>query len=116
MFTPHGVMAERAAVSATALVMPPGSRSAVARILDAFAPLALATAISIADDEMDRAKGLERLRDDLLMPDPEGFLAFVERYRSMAVAYVTPAPDVHDQQSYLALLRSPARLVAGAAQ
>lgn len=115
-FTPHAVMAERAAIAATSLVVSAGSRLRVTRILEALAPLAAATAASIVDGEIDRATGVARLRDDLLMPDPDGFLAFVERYRSMAVAYVTPLPDVRDWPSYFRLLRSPARLVAGAAQ
>lgn len=114
MLTPHGVMAERSAVSATDLVIPRASRPAVSRILEDFAPLAVATAVATADGEIERATGIARLRDEVMMPDAEGFLAFVERYRSMAVAYVTPAPGVRDWSSYLALLRSPERLVAGA--
>jgi hypothetical protein len=107
MFTPHGVMAERSAVAATALSVPRDSRPAVARILDDFAPLALATAIATLDGEMPRDDAMARLRGDLLMPDAESFLEFVERYRSMAAAYVTPLPGVRDWPSYFALLRSP---------
>ncbi|MGH9346035.1 MAG: hypothetical protein ACRD26_02105 [Vicinamibacterales bacterium] len=113
-FTPHGAMAERLAVAATDLAVPRAERPAVSRILDDLAPLALALAIATADGEIARDAGLRRLRDEVLMPDAGGFLAFVEENRSMAVAYVTPVPGVRDWQTYLALLRSPERLVGGA--
>jgi hypothetical protein len=116
MFTPHAVMAERAAVTATSLAWPVATRPAVTRLLDTLAPLAAATAIDIVDGTLDRQAGIARLRDDLLMPNAPDFIAFVERYRSMALAYVTPLDDVHDWQSYVAFLRSPDRLVAGAKQ
>lgn len=111
MFTPHAVMAERAANAATALIVPSTERPPVSRALEEFAPLALATAVEIVDGQLDRSSGLARLRDDLLMPDPDGFVAFVEKYRVMAVAYVTPLPKLRDWNDYLALLRSPERLV-----
>lgn len=114
-FTPHAVMAERSAIAATALVVPRAMLSVVSRILDDLSPYALATAVEIADGRIDRAAGLARLRDELLMPDANGFLAFVERYRSMAVAYTMPAPDIRHWDGYFALLRSPQRLVAGVA-
>jgi hypothetical protein len=116
MFTPHAVMSERAAVTATGLAWPRESRSAVTRLLDDLAPLAAATAVDIVDGALDRQAGMKRLRDELLMPNGEEFIAFVERYRSMALAYVTPVADVRDWQSYVTLLRSPSRLVAGAKQ
>lgn len=115
-FTPHGVMAERAAIAAVSLLVPRTSRPAVSRILDDMAPLAAATAVAAVDGEMLRSAAIARLRDELMMPDAEGFLAFVEQQRSMALAYVSPAPGVHDWRTYLALLRSPEALVAGAAQ
>jgi hypothetical protein len=114
MFTPLAVTAERAANAATALVVLRGQRSPVSRALDDLAPLALATAVGIVDGRLDRDAGLARLRDDLLMPDAAGFVRFVEEYRAMAVAYVTPLADVNDWDDYYALLRSPERL-AGAA-
>ena len=110
MFTPLAVMAERAANAATALVVPREQRSAVSRALEDLAPLALATAVEIADGRLDRAAGLRRLRDDLVMPDPESFLRFVEEYRAMAVAYVAPLSEVGEWRDYFELLRSPERL------
>jgi hypothetical protein len=114
MFTPLAVMAERAANAATLLVVSREERSAVSRILDDFAPLALSTAVAVADGELDRRAGIARLRDELLMPDPEGFLAFVTEYRAMAVAYVSPLPEMKGWSEYLSLLRSPERLVGSA--
>ena len=114
MHTPHALMAERAAVTATALLWPQEEQPAVQAVLTAFAPLAASVAVDVVDGAVERVTGLGRLREELLMPNAEEFVAFVERYRSMSLAYVTPAPDIHDWQSYLALLRSPARLVAGA--
>jgi hypothetical protein len=116
MFTPHAVMAERSAVAATALALPRGTRPAVTRILDGLAPLALATAVAAVDGEMPRDAAIARLRDDLLMPDANGFIEFVERYRSMAAAYVTPWPEVKNWPSYFALLRSPERWIPPATQ
>jgi hypothetical protein len=85
----------------------------VQQVLADFAPLATATAVDIVDGAVEREPGLARLRDDLVMPNAEAFVAFVEEYRSMTLAYVTPAAEITDWQSYLELLRSPARLVAG---
>lgn len=113
-FTPHAVIAERSAVTATDLLWPRGDRSLVQRALSDLAPLAAATAVDIVDRTLDRAKGIARLRDELLMPNAEEFIAFVEQHRSMSLAYVTPSPEIRDWQSYMELLRSPSRLVAGA--
>ena len=110
-FTPQAIAAERAAIAGTRLIRPDRERPAVSRILDALAPLALATAIDVVDGRLPRPEGLARLRDELLMPDAEGFLSFVERYRSMAVAYVTPLAGVSDLDEYVALLRSPTGLI-----
>ncbi len=110
-FTPHAIMAERAAVTATDLLWPRGERPAVSRVLSDLAPLAAATAVDIVDGRIDRPVGLARLRDELLMPNADDFIAFVAEHRSMSLAYVTPAPHIRDWQSYVTLLRSPARLV-----
>jgi hypothetical protein len=115
MFTPQAVMAERLAVAATALAWPREKRGAVSRILDDLAPHALAIALAAADGTQPRDTALTQLRNDVLMPNPEAFLDFVREHRAMAVAYTTPVPGVRDWQSYIALLRSPARLVAGSA-
>jgi hypothetical protein len=115
-FTPHALMAERAAVAATDLLWPRSDRPVVDRALGELAPLAAATAVEIVDGAIERTTGMARLRDDLLMPNADEFIAFVEQYRSMTLAYVTPAVGVHDWQSYLALLRTPERLVGGAKQ
>jgi hypothetical protein len=114
LFTPHALMAERAAVTATALLRPNDGGSRVQRILSDLAPLATSTAIDAVDTIIDRQSALTRLRDELLMPNADEFIAFVTQYRSMSLAYVTAAPDIRDWPSYLALLRSPDRLVAGA--
>jgi hypothetical protein len=116
MFTGHAVMAERAAVAAVNLALPPASREPVSRILDRFAPLALATAIAAVDGHLEHAAAIDRLHDELLMPDAAGFLAFVGQYRSMAVAYVTPADDIRDWSRYFAVLRSHELLAAGSRQ
>jgi hypothetical protein len=115
-FTPHALMAERAAVAATNLLWPPADRPPVERILSGLAPLAAAVAVDVVDGRLERAAGLARLQNELLMPNAHEFVAFVEQYRSMTLAYVTPVPDVRDWQGYLELLRSPERLVAGARQ
>ena len=116
LHTPHALMAERAAVTATALLWPAGEQPSVQTVLAALAPLAASVAVDIVDGTQERAAGLALLSDDLLMPNAKEFVAFVERYRSMSLAYVTPAPGIQDWQSYLTLLRSPAQLVAGADQ
>jgi hypothetical protein len=113
-FSPHGILAERAAVSATALAVPRAERPTIDRILDDLAYAALAVAIAHADGELSKTDAVERLRTTLLMPDPEAFLAFVARYRALAIAYVTPVPGVTDWQSYERLLTSPEAIVAGA--
>lgn len=113
-FTPHALMAERSAVTATRLFWPDQDRSRVERVLLDLAPLAAAVAVDVVDGTTDRTSGLASLRDELLMPNADEFLRFVEQYRSMSLAYITPAPEVNDWQSYLELLRSPERLVAGA--
>jgi hypothetical protein len=113
-FSPHGIMAERAAVSAAALVVPRAEAPAVDRILDELAYSALAVAIAHSDGELNKTDAVERLRTALLMPDPESFLTFVARYRALAIAYVTPAPAIRDLQSYHELLVSPEAIVAGA--
>ena len=113
-FTPLAVMAERSAVAVTDLLWPRGDRPAVQRALSDLGPLAAATAVDIVDGQLDRAAGLARLRDELLMPNADEFIEFVEQQRSMSLAYVTPAPEIRDWQSYMDLLRSPARLVEGA--
>jgi hypothetical protein len=116
MFTPHAVVAERSAVAATMLMFPRDERPTALRILDDFAPLALATAIEGVDGEIPRGTAISRLRDELLMPDAEGFMKFVEQYRSMAAAYVTPSPEVRDWSSYFVLLRSPYAWTASTAK
>jgi hypothetical protein len=113
-FTPHAILAERAAVSATELLWPRADRPAVQRALSDLGPLAAATAVDIVDGRLERPAGLSRLRDELLMPNADEFIAFVEQQRSMSLAYVTPAPGIRDWQSYVDLLRSPGRLAAGA--
>jgi hypothetical protein len=114
LFTPQALMAERSAVTATRLLWPEQDQSRVQRALLDLAPLATAVAVDVVDGNTDRTSALASLRDDLLMPNADEFLRFVEQYRSMSLAYITPAPDVNDWQSYLELLRSPERLVAGA--
>jgi hypothetical protein len=116
MFTPHAAMAERAAIAAVTLVFPPHERDAVSRILDELAPLALATAVETLDGSLARVQAIDRLHNDLLMPDGVGFISFVEEFRSMAVAYVTPVERVRDWPSYFELLRSHELLVDGAKQ
>jgi hypothetical protein len=70
--------------------------------------------VNVVDGTTDRTSALASLRDELLMGNADEFVRFVEQYRSMSLAYITPAPGVNDWQSYLELLRSPERLVAGA--
>jgi hypothetical protein len=112
-FTPHGAMAERLAIAGTTLALPRNRRDEVGRVLEDLAPLGLAIAVAIADGEVPRDEGLARLREEAVMPDASAFAAFVERERSMAVAYVVPVVGLRDWEHYLEILRSPA-LLAGA--
>lgn len=116
LFTPHGIMAERAASAAGALALPEATRSPVRRFLDALAPHALAVAVAHVDGEIDRDTALRRLRDELLMPQPGQFLDFVARYRAYAAAYVAPDAPFRTWAEYESLLVSPEKLVQGAAQ
>jgi hypothetical protein len=116
LFTPHGIMAERAASAAAALAIPEAARSPVRRMLDALAPHALAVAVAHVDGDIDRDTALRRLRDELLMPQPEQFLDFVTRYRAYAAAYVAPDAPFRTWAEYQSLLVSPEKLVQGAAR
>jgi hypothetical protein len=116
LFTPHGVMAERAASAAAALAMPEAMRDPVRQLLDALGPQALAVAVGHLDGEIDRETAVHRLSDDLVMPQPEQFLDFVARYRAYAAAYVASDQPVGSWTEYYDLLVSPDKLVRGAAR
>jgi hypothetical protein len=116
LFTPHGVMAERAASAAASLAMPEAERDPVRQLLDALGPQALAVAVAYLDGEIERETALRRLADDLVMPQPEQFLDFVARYRAYAGAYVSSNPPVLSWEEYRDLLVSPDKLVHGAAR
>jgi hypothetical protein len=108
-FGPHRLLAEGAAEAGAELLLPLGVRTRVCaeRLLPAAgqlpssAPLVVAIerlvaaldleVAHIAADYLDSPLGTEaattRLRDDALVLDPPGMLAFVERQRSRVLAY-----------------------------
>jgi hypothetical protein len=81
-FGPHLLVTEGAGEAATALAFPSEMRMRL--VLE---PLLPQIAGDYLDTKLSRAEAIDRLRDEALIPNPEGFLAFAEKRRARLLAY-----------------------------